>query len=200
MSPVLRIAVPLALALAGAAALAQVAAPTPPSPPPAGTPGTWSTFNGDLGARKYAPDGQITPANVGGLRKAWELHTGDMSDGGKIPASDWSATPLFVNGTVYLGTPFYRIFAVAPDTGKVKWVFDPHATLKAPTQPEMKNRGVAYWQAERPEPGQPCQKIVYIGTMMAQLYAVDADTGRACPGFGHGGMVDINQWNTVNAK
>jgi len=37
---------------------------------------------------------------------------------------------LFVNDTVYVSTPFYRVFAVAPDTGAVKWVFDPHTVLK----------------------------------------------------------------------
>ena len=78
-----------------------------------------------------------------------KVHTGDVSDGsGKLPISVWSATPLFVNDTVYVGTPFYRIFALEPDTGKVKWVFDTHAELKALTQPDLKNRGVAYWQAD----------------------------------------------------
>lgn len=162
---------------------------------------SWDTFNGDLMARKFAQAGQITPQNVGALRRAWEVHTGDMSDGsGGVPASDWSATPLFANGTVYVGTPFYRIFAVEPDTGRVKWIFDPHAVLKAPTQPDMKTRGVAYWQASTPSPGQACQKMVYVGTMMGRLYGVDADTGRPCPGFGKAGMVDVNQWNTVDPK
>ncbi len=112
----------------------------------------------------------------------------------------WSATPLFVNNTVYLGTPFYRILALEPDSGKVKWTFNPHATLKALTQPDLKNRGVAYWQAEDPQSGKACEKIVYIGTMDAKLYGVDADTGKPCPNFGKNGMVDVNQWNTVNDK
>lgn len=76
----------------------------------------------------------------------------------------------------------------------------PHAVLKALTQPDLKNRGVAYWQAENVQGGMECQKIVYIGTMDAKLYAVDADTGKSCSDFGQHGMVDVNQWNTVNAK
>ena len=161
----------------------------------------WYTFNGDLENTKFSHATQITPANVSHLVKAWEVHTGDMSDGkGKIPVSDWSATPLFVNDTVYVATPFYRIFAIAPDTGKVKWVYDSHAVLKAPTQPDMKTRGVAYWQAALPQAGKACQKIVYVGTMEAKLHAVDADTGKLCPNFGKGGILDVNQWNTTNAK
>ncbi|WP_240043164.1 outer membrane protein assembly factor BamB family protein [Pseudomonas fragi] len=45
-----------------------------------------------------------------------------------------------------------------------------------------------------------CQKVVYLGNMTAQLYAVDADTGKPCAGFGKNGVVDVNQWNKVNAK
>jgi quinoprotein glucose dehydrogenase len=161
----------------------------------------WYTFNGDLMDQKFSQATQITPQNVGRLTKVWEVHTGDVSTGdGQVPVSDWSATPVFVNDTVYVSTPFYRIFALAPDTGKVKWTFDPHAVLQAPTQPDMKTRGVAYWQAASPQAGEACQKIVYVGTMMAKLYAVDADTGKPCEGFADHGVLDINQWNTVNAK
>ena len=139
----------------------------------------WYTFNGNLENQKYSQADQITPQNVGKLEKVWEVHTGDVSDGsGKIPLTDWSATPLFVNDTVYVSTPFYRIFAIEPDTGKIKWTYDTHAVLQAMTQPDLKTRGVAYWQAAAPQPGTPCQKIVYIGTMDAKLHAVDADTAR----------------------
>lgn len=158
--------------------------------------GTWSTFNGDLRAQKYSPLIQITPDNVKQLTVAWTAHTGDVSDGlGKLPPTVWSATPLFVNNTVYVGTPFYRIFALDPATGKTKWIFDPHTELKALTQPALKARGVAYWQAAQPIAGKACQKRVYGGTMNAKLYSVDADTGALCKDFGVNGMVDVNQWN-----
>jgi quinoprotein glucose dehydrogenase len=168
----------------------------------------WTTFNGDLAAQKYSPLTQITPENVGTLKRVWTVHTGDVSTGngppsanGKPPpATVWSATPLFVNDTLYVGTPFYRIFAIEPDTGKVKWTYDSKSVLQALTQPDLKNRGVAYWQAESPVAGEPCQKRVYIGTMDAKLHSVDADTGKPCADFGTNGVLDINQWNTENAK
>ncbi|HWX07656.1 MAG TPA: pyrroloquinoline quinone-dependent dehydrogenase [Bradyrhizobium sp.] len=161
----------------------------------------WYTFNGNLENQKYSPADQITPQNVGELEKVWEVHTGDVSDGsGKVPVTDWSATPLFVNDTVYVSTPFYRVFAIEPDTGKVKWTYDTHAPLEALTQPNLKTRGVAYWQAAAPQPGAACQKIVYIGTVDAKLHAVDADTGGKCAEFADGGVLDINQWNKINNK
>jgi quinoprotein glucose dehydrogenase len=144
----------------------------------------WSTFNGDLRADKYATADQITPENVHNLAKAWEVHTGDVSDGSDPngpKASDWGATPLFVNNTLYVSTPFDRIFAVEPDTGKVKWTFDTHIKLVDPTQGELKNRGLSYWAAATPVAGQACQKIVYLGTMDGKVFAVDADSGGRCP-------------------
>lgn len=175
---------------------------------PAGQPGgaqslvpqqpTWNAFHGQLSAQKYSPLAQIDTSNVGKLKLAWQYHTGDVSDGkGKLPATVWSATPIYANETLYLGTPFYRIVALDPETGRERWTFDTHSTLKALTQPALKNRGVSYWQVANPVPGQVCQKIVYIGTMDAHLFAVDADTGKPCPEFGDHGVVDVNQWNDL---
>jgi len=163
----------------------------------------WYTFNGQLNAQKYATSDQITPDNVGKLAKAWELHTGDVSDGSNPngpKASDWGATPLFVNDTLYVSTVFDRIFALEPDTGKVKWTFDSKVKLVDPTQGELKNRGLSYWQAATPVAGEACQKIVYLPTMDGKVFAVDADKGQPCTGFGQNGVLDINQWNTVNNK
>ena len=161
----------------------------------------WDSFHGQLSAQKYSPLTQINKDNVGKLTKVWEYFTGDMSSGtGKIPPSVWSATPIFANDTLYVGTPFYRIIALEPETGKAKWTYDTKSPLVAETQPALKSRGVSYWQEKTPQPGVACQKIVYLGNMTAQLYAVDADTGKPCEGFGKNGVVDVNQWNTVNAK
>ncbi|KAB0613544.1 pyrroloquinoline quinone-dependent dehydrogenase [Castellaniella defragrans] len=161
----------------------------------------WDSFHGQLSAQKYSPLTQIDADNVARLKRVWQFHTGDVSDGtGDLPATVWSATPLFANDTLYIGTPFYRVFALDPASGRVKWRFDSHSTLKAMTQPALKTRGVAYWAARDPRPGQPCQKIVYLGTMDAQLFALDADTGRKCEGFGRHGVLDINAQNTVHAK
>nr|WP_226942072.1 PQQ-binding-like beta-propeller repeat protein [Pseudomonas lundensis] len=161
----------------------------------------WDSFHGQLSAQKYSPLTQINKDNVGNLTKVWQYFTGDMSTGtGKIPPSVWSATPIFANDTLYIGTPFYRIIALEPETGKEKWVFDTKSPLVAETQPALKSRGVAYWQEKTPQAGVACQKVVYLGNMTAQLFAVDADTGKPCENFGKNGVVDINQWNTLNAK
>lgn len=161
----------------------------------------WNTFHGQLNAQKYSPLDQITPENVDNLQKVWELHTGDVSDGsGDLPPTVWSATPIFANNTLYVSTPFYRVLALNPATGEVKWRFDTQTKLKAMTQPALKTRGVAYWEADDPVSGKPCQKIVYIGTMDARLFALDADTGKKCKNFADNGVLNVNKWNDVNDK
>ncbi len=70
----------------------------------------WTGFHGNGMAQKYSASTQITPENVGDLEMAWEIHTGDVSDGsGDISGTVWSATPILANDLLYVGTPFYRI-------------------------------------------------------------------------------------------
>ena len=71
---------------------------------------TWDSFHGQLNAQKYSPLKQITADNVSKLKKVWEFHTGDVSDGkGDTPATVWSATPIFANQTLYIASPFRAI-------------------------------------------------------------------------------------------
>jgi quinoprotein glucose dehydrogenase len=186
----------IALAAIGAAAAVALALPFAATAQNGLNYSTFDSFSGNQEAQKYSVADQITPANVKNLKKAWEIHTGDVDSGPR--STTWGATPLFVNNTVYVGTPKFRIFAVEPDTGKTKWVYDAKSDMTTENQ-GFKNRGVAYWAAATPAQGR-CQKIVYLGTMSGELHAVDANDGKRCNGFGKNGVVDVNQWSTVNHK
>ena len=39
-----------------------------------------------------------------------------------------------------------------------------------------------------------------MGTVDGKLYALDADSGKPCENFADKGVLNVNQWNTVNAK
>jgi quinoprotein glucose dehydrogenase len=158
----------------------------------------WDAFGGNQQAQKYSTATQITPDNVKSLKRAWSIHTGDVSSGSH--STTWGATPLFVNNTVYIGTPKYNIFAVEPDTGKTKWKYAASGANGPEENQGLKNRGVAYWAASAPVAGQSCQKTVYIGTMTGELHAVDADSGKPCAGFGKNGVLDVNAWAITNSK
>lgn len=157
----------------------------------------WDTFNGNLAATKFADATTLTPETIAGLERAWEVRTGDVSDGSEdTPPTVWSATPIYANETLYLGTPFYRIVALDPATGTERWSYDTKSALETLTQPALKNRGVAYWESGAEG---LCEKRVLIGTMDATLHAVDADTGAVCTDFGINGVLNVNQWNETNA-
>ncbi len=156
----------------------------------------WTGFHGDLGSRKFSAAESFTPETADRIVRAWEFRTGDVSDGsGEVPATVWSATPVYANGTLYLGTPFYRIVALDPATGTERRSYDSRSRLETLTQPALKNRGVAYWDGGG---NGPCARRVFLGTMDAELHAVDADTGERCADFAEGGVLNVNQWNEVN--
>jgi quinoprotein glucose dehydrogenase len=159
---------------------------------------TWDAFGGNQQAQKYSTATQITPENAKNLTRAWSIHTGDVGSGAH--STTWGATPLFVNNTVYVGTPKFQVLAVEPDTGKVKWTYRAGGANGKPENQGLKNRGVAYWAAAAPAAGQACQKMIYLGTMDGELHGLDADTGKPCAGFGKNGVLDVNAWLTTNAK
>src|SRR5438045_342458 len=80
--------------------------------------GDWPFYGHDAGGMRYSQLTQINRENVSRLRVAWVFHTGDVSDGrGNRNRSGFETTPLVVDGTLYLTTPFNRIIALDPDKG-----------------------------------------------------------------------------------
>lgn len=125
----------------------------------------WPTFNGNLAARKYSKLDQITLENIGKLETAWQTQTGDVpDDGGDIPATVWSATPVLTNDTLYVGTPCCRIFGVEPDTG------------------------VVCRQASDGPTGR-CSKRDYLGMMGADLNSAGAGSGKLCTDVGGNSII-----------
>jgi len=56
------------------------------------------------------------------------------------------ATPLMVDGVLYLSTPLYQAAAIDARTGQTLWVYDPKAYESGtPAVIPWRHRGVAYW-------------------------------------------------------
>ena len=95
------------------------------------------------------------------------------------------ATPLMVDGVLYLSTPLYRAAAIDARTGETLWVHDPRAYESGmPAIAQWRHRGVAYWE------NQGDARIVW-ATGDGFLLAVDAKTGLPDPDFGDNGRVDL---------
>jgi quinoprotein glucose dehydrogenase len=151
----------------------------------------WPVYGRDLGGTRYSPLTQLSPANVGRLQVAWTFNTGDMSDGSNgMRRSGFETTPLLIDGRLYLTTPFNRVIALDPATGRQLWSYDPQIDRKLPYGDGLINRGLAAWRDSR-SAGRPCALRLYEATLDARLIALDAASGAPCADFGKAGVVDL---------
>src|ERR1700686_1001276 len=152
----------------------------------------WPNYGNDPGGMRYSPLSQVNRENVSKLKVAWIFHTGDVSDGSHDrKRSGFEATPILVDGTLYLTTPFNRVIALDPETGKQKWSYDPKIDLTLDYGDGLVNRGVAAWLDPMRPSGQPCHRHIYEATLDARLVSLDATTGKPCLDFGDYGQVNL---------
>ncbi|HET6569836.1 MAG TPA: PQQ-binding-like beta-propeller repeat protein, partial [Rhodothermales bacterium] len=165
----------------------------PPQSNTPARPGEWASYGGDPGGARYAGLDQINRDNVRSLQVAWTYHTGEAG----VPTStdrgrSFEATPLVVDGTMYIGTPLGKVIALDPVTGTERWRYD------AGLDPNLHfgdfaNRGVSTWlDPSAPDSG-ACRRTIFIATVDARLIAVDAANGRPCTDFGSEGVVDLRK-------
>jgi quinoprotein glucose dehydrogenase len=154
--------------------------------------GQWTYYGHDAGGMRYSPLTQINRDNVSTLKVAWTFHTGDVSEGrGNRKRSGFETTPLLVDGTLYLTTPFNRVIALDPETGTQRWAYDPKIDLDGDYGDGLVNRGVATWLDSARPSGQPCRRRIFEATQDARLVAVDAAKGSPCADFGKDGQVNL---------
>ena len=152
----------------------------------------WPYYGHDAGGLRYSPLTQINRENVAKLKVAWTFHTGDMSEGGgDRKRSGFESTPLVVDATLYLTTPFNRVIALDPQTGAQRWAYDPKIDLDADYGDGLVNRGVATWLDSAGPGGQPCHRRIFEATQDARLVGVDAANGLPCADFGKEGQVNL---------
>ena len=134
---------------------------------------------------------QITRDNVIRLQVAWTYRTGeaDARFATTKPAS-FEATPIVVDGTMYVGTPLGRVIALDAATGQERWIFDPLIARNIPYS-DFANRGVSAWLDEAALMDTPCRRRIFAATPQSQLIALDARNGQPCSDFGVNGIVDL---------
>jgi len=156
----------------------------------------WQYYGRTLDGHRFAPFDQIDRQNVGALQVAWTFRTGDIPGKG---AED-QTTPTQIGDSVYVCTPYQKVFALDADTGQERWRYDP----KSPDSKVWNRcRGVAYYDAAAFAQAHPddvaaqaagtaaCAQRLFLGTTDARLIALDSATGQPCAGFGTAGTVDL---------
>ena len=152
----------------------------------------WPVYGGDPGGSKYSTLKQIDRRNVTTLKPAWKFSTGEpvtpLPNRGKEPA--FEATPIVINGTMYLSTPYGKAFALDAATGRQKWEYDAHINREG-DYGDFANRGVTYWLDAKASSKAVCRERIFFASIDARLIALDAATGKPCSDFGTKGVLDL---------
>lgn len=157
----------------------------------------WTAYGGTNWGDRFSALAQITPANVGKLKLAWQFRTGDMRGPHDPVETTYEDTPLKIGDTLYACSPHQILFALDAATGKLKWKFDPKIQDN-PTFQHLTCRGVSYHETApgattvdgTPAPSD-CPHRIFLPTNTGLLYAINADDGTLCAGFGDHGVVDL---------
>ncbi|MFN7927845.1 MAG: pyrroloquinoline quinone-dependent dehydrogenase [Blastocatellia bacterium] len=147
----------------------------------------WPNYGRDAGGNRYSPLTQIHRNNVGQLKVAWTYHTGEANSTSPLRKyGAFEATPLMVDNTLYISTPFSRVIALDAQTGQERWVYDPKMDLNV-RYSEATSRGVSTWL----DPEQKLGRRIFLATLDARLISLDAKTGQPCSDFGENGQVEL---------
>src|SRR5271155_3246980 len=126
----------------------------------------WPNYGNDPGGMRYSPLTQINRENVAKLKVAWVFHTGEISDGsGGRRRSGFETTPILVDGTLYLTTPFNRVIALDPVTGKQRWAYNPEVDRTLDYGDGLINRGVATWRSPSSSGKEQCSRTIFEATL-----------------------------------
>jgi len=153
----------------------------------------WPAYGNDAGGMRYSADAQINRSNVSNLKLAWTYRTGANDTPTKLKRkAAFEATPIMVDGKLFLSTPYDHVIALDPANGTKLWEYDPGVNLDR-NYSEVSSRGVSAWTDAHKKATEPCKLRIFIGTLDARLIALDGETGKPCPDFGTNGTVDLNK-------
>ncbi|PCI77589.1 MAG: pyrroloquinoline quinone-dependent dehydrogenase [SAR86 cluster bacterium] len=155
--------------------------------------GEWPSYAADSGSTKYTSLSQIDETNFAELEIAWrwksidaDLNLGELVEGGDdINFGRLQATPLMVDGVLYMLTALNQVAAMDAASGTMLWSHDPQVYLSGPSMSPLgfHHRGVAYW-------GDGEQSRILLATNDGYITSLDADTGSVDENFA-GGRIDM---------
>ncbi|HKX61351.1 MAG TPA: pyrroloquinoline quinone-dependent dehydrogenase, partial [Verrucomicrobiae bacterium] len=100
----------------------------------------WDVYLGDKASTHFSSLKQITPRNVTKLQVAWTYRAGGTDPNNR---SQIQCNPLVIDGVLYGTSPDLQLFALAADSGRELWRFNP-ASIRGLTRAGV-NRGLVYW-------------------------------------------------------
>jgi len=140
--------------------------------------GEWAQHGRTADEQRFSPLEEITAANVSQLGLAWYVDL-DTRRGQE-------ATPIMVDGVLYVSTAWSKVIALDARTGEQLWQYDPEVPREWAVRGccDVVNRGVAVEDDK-----------VLIGTFDGRLIALDAGTGK--PLWSVDTIIDRNRYYTI---
>lgn len=125
-------------------------------------PGNWLSHGRTYDEQRYSPLTQIHADNVSELGLAWFFDTAHHRG--------LEATPIVVDGVMYISGLWSRVYALDARSGEQLWLYDPQVPRETTARKaccDAVNRGVAVWEDK-----------VYVGTLDGRLVALDSQSGQ----------------------
>lgn len=124
-------------------------------------PGQWLAVGRTYDEQRFSPLTKIDAGNVSQLGLAWHYDL-DTNRGQE-------ASPIVIDGVLYVTSAWSKLFAFNARTGKLLWKYDPQVpgAIGIKGCCDVVNRGVAAWKGR-----------IYLGAYDGRLIALDAKTGK----------------------
>ena len=122
-------------------------------------PQNWLSYAGSASSQRHSPLSQINTGNVKDLEMKWAFQARSLEK--------FEATPLVVDGTMYVTQAPNDIVALNAVTGEIKWIYSYSPSREARVCCGRVNRGVSI-----------LGNTLYMGTIDAHLIAVNASDGK----------------------
>src|SRR5687767_986426 len=122
-------------------------------------PQNWLTYSGDYLSQRHTALDQITPANVRNLELRWVFQAQSLEK--------FAVTPLVVDGIMYVTQANNSVVALDAKAGRVFLTYQHTLPTDLKLCCGSVNRGLAI-----------LGDVLFMGTLDAQLVALDARTGR----------------------
>ena len=149
---------------------------------------SWSSYSADSHATRYSPLAQIDKSNVGELRVVWRHPQADPKILAANPdltlSNRYMATPIYVDGRLYIPNGFGLAEAIDPKTGRTLWTQTPLIPAPDGLPSLMISKGVASW-------GTGGDARIF-NVRQQHLFALNPRTGEPIASFGDAGKVDLS--------
>ena len=146
----------------------------------------WTHYANDAGGSRYSPLTDVDAAKLSRLQVAWQWKHWEtpLKEYATTPGQ-FESTPLMIDGTLYVTTPYNSLAALDAETGKEKWRFDGHAYELGQllSGSGWKLRGTAVWRDRG-------QTRIFLNSRH-RLVQLDAATGKPVASFGNNGAVSL---------